>query len=369
LALSLQQLLTPSSEDESLASLLTFLDSLGFTATAWESGSIQRTLVQMVARLHSSATNTRYALARGRFNDLADGDWLTLKSTSDFDNTRIPAVATRVKMTLTDPNSVGPFTIVTSQLVAKDQNGATYRNIAGGTLLLGGTLELSFDAEVKGRAHPTSLELATPLAGVTALISAVNPVTIPGADPESDERLRVRNRTKWAALSYAAPADAYISWALNASASVTRAWVDDQNPRGPGTLDLYVAGATVPVPGPVLTTVLDYINGNVDGIWRRPLGSDLQVFSAGTATVTITGTLYVLPAFDLAATRDAVYAALTALLEKLPVGGTVLLAELYRTSMGVAGVRNVHLTAPLADIAVAATSVPVPSMSLIPQVG
>lgn len=364
MALSLIQLLTPSSEEQSLATMLSILDSLGFTATSWESGSIQRTLIQLLARLHSSASNTTYAITSGRYNDLAVGDWLTLKSLSDFDNTRAPAVSTRVTMTLSDPNSVGPFTIVTSQLVATDQDGFTYRNIAGGTLTLGGTLNLLFDAEMPGRASPTTLELSTPLAGVTAVIATVDPIVIAGATSESDARLRVRNAAKWSTLAYAAPADAYVAWALAASAFVTRAWVDDLNPRGPGTLDLYCAGPSGPVPGPVLTTVLSYIEGGVDGIWRRPLGSDLQVFSASSVSVPITGTLYVKAAYNQTATRDTVYAAINALFETLPVGGTILVAELYEIAMNVTGVKNLHLTAPLVDTTVAATSVPIPALSL-----
>jgi len=369
LALSLSQLLTPLSEDEALTDILTILDGLGFTATSWEDGSVQRTIVQMVARLLSDASNTRLALTKGRYNDLATSDWLSLKSSSDFNNTRIAAVPTRAKMTFTDPLGVGPITIVISQLVAKDQDGATYRNITGGTLLLSGTLELQFDAEVPGASNPTRLELVTPLAGITAVISAVDPILIPGATEESDERLRTRNRAKWATLAYAAPQDAYIAWALEADASITRAYIDDLNPRGPGTLDIYVAGPNGPVPGPVLVTVIDYIEGDVDGISRRPLGSDVQCFNAGTATVPVTGTLYVGPSYGLTATRDTVYAAITAMFQALPVGGTILLAELYATIMSIQGVSNVHLTAPTSDTTVAVTSVPVPSLALTPVVG
>lgn len=368
MALSLAQLLTPSSEDESLTKILAILDGLGFTATSWEEGSVQRTIIQMLARLHSDASNTTLAITKGRYNDTATGEWLALKSRSDFDNEPIAAVATRVKMTITDPNSIGPQTIVISQLVAKDQDSATYRNIDGGTVTLGGSLTLNFDAEVPGRSNPVSLELVTPLAGFTSFIAITDPIVRPGTAAESDERLRVRNRTKWATQAYAEPQDAYIGWALAASASITRAFVDDLNPRGPGTLDIYVAGPTGPVPGPVLVTVIDYIEGNIDGISRRPLGSDVQCFNAGTASVAITGTLYVLPSYSLTAVRDAVYAELEALLEALPVGGTVFLAELYETIMVVAGVSNVHLTAPLADTTVAVTSVPVPSLSLVPVV-
>lgn len=367
MALSLQQLLTPSSEDESLASIIEILEGLGFAASSWQSGSIQRTMIQLLARLHSDASNTTYAITAGRLNDLATGDWLSLKSSSDFDNERIAAVATQVNGKISDPLNVGPQTIVLGQLVATDQDGNTYRNVTAGTILLGGTLTLLFEAEVAGGASiPSSLELATSLAGFVFELP-VDAIQRVGADAESDSRLRERNKTKWSTLAYAAPADAYVSWALAASAAVTRAWVDDLNPRGPGTLDLYVAGPGGAVDPSVLVDVLDYIEGNVDGIWRRPLGSDLEVFSATSATVGITGDLYVQPAFDLTQVKDAVEFEVTALLQALPVGGTVTVAALYSTIMGTAGVRNVHLSAPASDTTVAASAVPVPAFSLTPQ--
>lgn len=369
MALSLQQLLTPSSEEESLAAIIEILDGFGFTASSWQPGSIQRHLIQVLARLHSDASNTTYAITAGRFNDLATGNWLSLKSRSDFDNERIAAVATQVNVQLDDPLNVGPYTIAMGDSVGVDQDGNTYRNIAAGTLTLGGTLTLLYQAEVAGSASfPTTFELATPLAGIIVSLP-VDAIQLVGADAEDDERLRERNRKKWASLAYAAPADAYIAWALEASAAVTRAWVDDLNPRGPGTLDVYVAGPTGAVDPSVLVDVSDYIEGNTDGISRRPLGSDVEVFSATSASVNITGTLYVSPAFDLTATRDAVYAAITLLLESLPVGGTVKLASLYQTAMDVAGVVNLNLTAPTADTTVAASAVPVPALSLTAVVG
>lgn len=367
MALSLQQLLTPSSEDESLATIIEILDGLGFTASSWQSGSLQRTFIQMLARLHSDASNVTYAITAARHNDLATGEWLSLKSRSDFDNERIASVATQVNGEFSDPLSVGPQTITLGQLVAVDQDGATYRNITVGTITLGGSLTLLFEAEVPGGASvPSSLELGTPLAGFVFSMPA-SAIQRVGADAESDVRLRERNRTKWSTLAYAAPEDAYISWALAASAAVTRAWVDSQNPRGPGTLDLYVAGPTGAVDPSVIDDVEDYIEGNLDGICRRPLGSDVKAFSATSATVSIAGDLYVQPAFDLIQTRDAVYDAVTALLETLPVGGTVNLAALYSTIMGVGGVKNVHLSSPLSDTTVAANAVPVPALSLTPQ--
>lgn len=371
MALSLAQLLTPSSEDESLAAIIAILDGFGFTASSWQSGSIQRTLIQVLARLHSDASNTVYALTSGRFNDLAVGDWLTLKSKSDFDNDRIPAVATQALYTISDPNSLaGPQTFIASQLVTKDQNSFTYRNIDGGTMILGGSVTLTFQAEVPGASSfPTSMTLVTPVAGTVSAMPVSGAIVLVGADAESDDRLRVRNSTKWAALSYASPKDAYIFWSLSASAAVTRAYVDDLNPRGPGTIDLYVAGPTGPVDPSVLVDVMDYLNGVTDGIYRRPIGSDVECFSAVSGTVSITGTLYVNASFDLTQTNTAVSDAIDTYFEALPVGGTVQLAKLYQTIMEVTGVSNVHLTAPTVDTTVAANAAPVASTSLTAMVG
>ena len=371
MALTLTQLLTPKTEAEALADILAILDGFGFAASSWQEGSIQRHLVQVMARFTASASNTTLAITKGRFLDTAEGDWLALKAASDFNTTKVPAIAAKVKMTFTDPLGVGPATIVVSQLVATDSNGKTYRNIEGGTLPINGTLTLLFQAEVPGAESipDANMQLATPIAGITAVRAAVDPIVLHGQAAESNERLRTRCRNKWATLAYAAPADAYEAWALEASPNVTRAWVDDLNPRGPGTLDLYVAGTTGAVATPVLTAVLDYIEGNTDGIFRRPLTANLQVKNTSNENVPVTGTLYVGPAYSLSSVRDAVYAAVKAYMQALPVGGTAKLAELYRTIMLVTGVTNVHLTAPTSDTTVTQTSVPVPALSLTPQVG
>ena len=388
MALSLAQLLTPKTEAEALADILAILDGFGFAASSWQEGSIQRHLVQVMARFTASASNTTLAITKGRFNDTAEGDWLTLKSASDFDNTRSPATTTRVKMTLTDPLGVGPSTIVLSQLVATDQAGRTYRNVEAGTLAINGSLTLAFEAEVPGSAaQPTSLVLATPIAGIEAAIASSNALVRLGANAEADDRLRVRNRNKWAALAYAAPAEAYVTWALEASDDVTRAWVDDLNPRGPGTLDIYVAGSSgTLLPSPVLLDVFKYITGVSAPVGkvqrdRRPLGSDIgtilspAVFNATLQTISVTGTLYVGAAYDRTTVRQAVYDAITAYMRALPVGGTVKIADLYRVAMAVQGVSNIHITAPVdinnipTDVVVAQTSIPVPAMNLTAVVG
>jgi uncharacterized phage protein gp47/JayE len=366
MALTLAQLLTPSTEAESLQTILDILDGFGFSATSWQSGGLARTLCQMVAKFHSDFTTERVTLAEGRYNDTATGGFLTLLSTSQWNNDRIPALTTQTNVLLSDPNSVGPYTITLGQLVGVDPGGNTYRNTTAGTILVGGTLTLQFDAEVAGSASvPTTIDLATPLAGITATV--VTPIIRQGSDEETDDTLRVRNSTKWSTLAYAGPADAYISWALAADPHVTRAYVDDLNPRGPGTIDLYCAGATGGVDSSVPVNVSNYIEGAVDGIVRRPLGSNLQVFSATTTTVSIVATLYVSSSYSTATVKTNVQNAITTMMSLLPVGGSggkVTLAALYSTAMQVSGVVNMNITTPSADVTVGATAVPVPSFSI-----
>jgi uncharacterized phage protein gp47/JayE len=369
-SLSLAQLLTPSTEQQSLDTILDILTGLGFTARSWQSGSIARTLVQMVARLHSSASNTTVVLTKGRYNDTATGDWLTLLSASHFGNTRIPAVAARIKVRVDDSvNSVGPFTSAIGELVATDTKGVSYRNIDPLSLAQGATADLIFEAEIPGLVDvQSSVTLSTPLAGTT--VTYQSPIR-PGANEESDERLRRRNQSKWASLAYAAPSAAYELWALEASAAVTRVWVDDLNTQGTGRVDVYIAGASGALPGAVATTVDNYVRGQIDGVFRLPLGVDLHVLTASNETISVTGTIYSQLAADLATIRTRADKAVKDYVSTLPVGGKFLLAEVYRRLMSLEGVANVNITqlqragttVPLGDVVTTTGKVPVGTSS------
>lgn len=345
MSLSLAQLLTPSTEQQSLDTILDILTGLGFSARSWQSGSIARTLVQMVARLHSSASNTTVVLTKGRYNDTATGDWLTLLSASHFSNTRIPAVAARIQVRIDDSaNSVGPFTSAIGELVATDTKGVSYRNADPLNLAQGTVAEIAFEAEIPGLVdEPTGITLSTPLAGTSVgFVSVLRP----GANEETDERLRRRNQSKWASLAYAAPAAAYELWALEASASVTRVWVDDLNTRGTGAVTLYIAGANGALPGTVATTVRNFIEFASDGIYRLPLGVNLSVQSATQFSVAVQGTIYSQPAADTTVIRSRADRAVKDYINTIPVGGKYLLAEMYRRLMSLEGVTNVMLTHP-----------------------
>lgn len=363
MSLTLLQLLTTQTEEEALDEQLDVLTEDGFTGTSWQSGSKARHIVHLIARLKASFSNTRLLITKGRYNDTAESHWLTLKSRSDFNNERYPAVTTQIRVRFDDPESAGPFSQDASDLIVKDEDGATYRSIDALSLPEGGeNVLIRFEAETPGAAaRPSAVTFVTPLAGVE--ISLVE-IIRPGSDPESDVRLRDRNRSKWSTLSQAAPGDAYRTWAMEASNAVTRVWVDDLNPRGPGSIDVIIAGVGGALPGGVATTVTNYINGGVDGVYRRPLGSNLLVKNAENATINVVGTVYSYASYALSDIQTAANAAANDYISTVAVGGTVLLAELYKRIMGVTGVRNVVITSPSADVTVPAGKVPVGNATL-----
>src|SRR5262245_60767516 len=111
MALSFEQLLSPVTKDQALATLIDVLESLRFPARSWESGSIQRTLLEGVALLYSQALGAAVNLAKGGHNATAEGDLLTMFSDSQYDNQRFEGRKTQGMVTLTDAAKTGPHTV------------------------------------------------------------------------------------------------------------------------------------------------------------------------------------------------------------------------------------------------------------------
>jgi len=346
--LSLSQLSTPVTEEEALATLLQDLSDLGFSATSWQEGSVQRTLCQAFARKYAAATQWVAALALGLFNETATGDFLTHLSASVYANTRTPATAAQHQIRHTLAPSEGPHTITVGQLVATDGT-LTFRNIAGGTLNAGTSpLTLLYEAEVPGAdgnvATGTITTLQTTLSGVTI----TNPDTAPyqaGTDEESDEKLRVRNNTQWGLLAIDMPAAGYQNVVLDVP-GVGRAKVDDSNPRGPGTVDIYIAAADGVAGAGDVTDAQTLIDT------RHSVTADVLVMLAPSVAYNLVGTVYYRAAYTSAPTL--IDEAVEAYVNTLPIQGVQLTQDLYGIPIdavmavirAVPGVTNVDITSP-----------------------
>jgi uncharacterized phage protein gp47/JayE len=386
MALTLDQLTGVITEDDALAECIAILAGLGYNATSWQDGSVQLTLVRLVAKLWSRQSETVAKLAGMGLNEYASGDWLELFSYSHYANTKKKALTTRgVEVLTASADAPGPFTINASDLVFADTlTGQTFRNTSSGVLNAGGTLALDIEAESpgsKGDVAPNTITvMKTPLAGVTANNpipdGASSWITRNGGDDETDAALRTRNRTKWATIGSAGvPGAAYEHFSLQAHESVKRVFVDDRNPRGPNTIDIYVAGDAGDLSSTVVQAVDDYLSGITDGKVRKGAGSDVEVYSALRRDIAIGGTIYIANNYNTTATQSAILAAVSEYFKTLDIGGTkqavggtgyVVFGRIYTAVLTVRGVTNAVLSLG-GDIALAKNevAVPVPAFSYV----
>jgi uncharacterized phage protein gp47/JayE len=320
MAVSLTSLLSTVTETAALEKVLGLYSSLGFRVTSWVSGGTGLTVARILARLLSEHSPTVQAIAKGGLLEWAEGDWLTLLADDFYDVQRTPATRARHTVRLTCAASAGPYTLTASQVWLATDSGVRFRSVTGGVLASGSYLDITVEAELAGTsgnvAGGTITSLVTSLAGVTATNTAT---TVLAVDEELDPELRQRCRDKWASVAPqdAAPGGTYRYWARKASSSVTRVYVDDNNPDGPGSLRVYLAGNA----GPVASDVSNAVNAVLQQ--RRAAKAIVATLSAVERVCTMTGTVYV-SGTDSGAAATAIEAAVVAEFAAYDIGGEVL---------------------------------------------
>ena len=371
MTVSIQQITTPVTRAETLALMIDELESLGFTVTAWQDGSPQKTLFAVFSLVVADLTEVVKQICEFGFSELSSGAALREISRNQFDNTKIEATTDSWTERLTSTATV-PYTILPGQLRIATASGVEYVNTTGGTLTAGGTLPLTIVAVTAGQVAVGDgqiTRLLTPLAGVTC--TNITHLVV-GNDAETDAALKLRNRTKWARLSVEMVADAYINIALNASTSVRKAAVEDNNPRGAGTINVYIAGAAGDVDVPTVATVQDVFATHAfqtdTAAALNTTTTRVLVKAADEQALAVTGTVYYDAAVALTTITGRVEGALNAFIAGLPIGGLsypppgnlVPKNEIENAIRSVEGVRTVVLSVPSADVAVASFAVVAP---------
>lgn len=309
-------------------SLLGLLQDVGFAATSWQEGSIPLACVELGAQLWHEFSKVGVYLKTAYLNDKATGEALRRFSLSHYDNEKETAVSAQRRVTLTCSATEGPHNVNVGDLIIAAPDGATYRNVEGlsvvypATIPTGGTKTLLFEAEQPGAASSladgallttSGGQLVTTLAGVTITGDTVERV---GLDEETDGRLRLRNATKWALLSnWELIADGALQLALKTSPSVASVALDDNNPRGAGTFDIYLAQLTETATPQMVADVQAAVD-------RRVLGNVLGLVKAAPeVALNPAGVVYHSPQFTSAAVQAGVEAALLAFVGTIPLGG------------------------------------------------
>lgn len=358
MALNLNDLLNPPTEDELLEQFLGVLAAAGFPITAWQTGGVARTLAKLGAKGLASVAALVSAIAAGGFNSTAATEWLTLLAREVYENDRRAAGFAVGTFTLELSSGLaGPYTIIAAQLWLT-YNGRRYRNTSGGTLTYPDPLTLAWQAESPGAAYnlpDNTLALLTPLAGASVTASLT---TTPGTDIEDDASLRGRNAGKWGSVGPGANDDGYAVWAREGSLAVSRVLVLENTP-DPGKVRVVVASSQGALEAGELADVQAYLDP------RRPLCIlAVAAVNATEQTITLTGTVRIFTGQSATEVNARITDAVAALFAAQAIGSTVRLSDLFATVEAVAGVESVLFTTPASDVVLGATSVPVVTNSL-----
>jgi|SRR6185295_766241 len=335
--LTIAQLRKPLTRAEAATRITELLTALGFDTTGWQDGRVQKTWFNMFAVVFSDLTEVVKAIVEFGSNVYASGDALHEYSRSRFQNEVVRAVRTSGPMTLRSTASI-PYTIDPGSLIASTDAGVQFRNVhdnqetlPAGSVASPATLVLNFEALVAGAQGNVPLNsvrrLLKPLAGVTIANDQGTPwYSIAGADQQSDEVLRRRNETKWASLTVELVAESYENIALNHGAKKVK--VNDTNPRGAGTIDVYSAEETALLGDLTMQAIQVAFSERAfqtDSAWSHPWppGNLSRVANRHPPTVAldVTATLYHDPNQDPADIVARGRAALLEFLRVTPIGG------------------------------------------------
>lgn len=358
------------SAEDAEQSILLHLEDTDLPATSWQEGAIAPLFVGISAQFRSEASAVSVFLKTAFISSAAQGEALTRLSRSQYLNERIAASPSTRRVTLTCLATEGPHNIDIGESIIQDATGNSWRNIEGlsvaypVTLTSGGTVTLLYECEVPGAQSNVADQavsiIVTTLAGVTITDDTLEEE---GVDEEKDPRLQARNDSKWALLTrFSTTDDGVLALGLLASPNITVVAVDNLNPRGVGTWDVYIAGELATASSADVNDMQAYLSAYVMN------GSSLaRAYAAPPAALDIAGTVYYASGASAELLEVALDDALEEFLKTIPLGGfdfspgpdhVVQLNDIETVIKntevaGVKYVRTVVLTTPAADFAVA----------------
>ena len=336
-------------------SVIDELKSEGFAITNFHSGGIFHTMLMIVLQVKIEFTQLLRTVLNEMLVSHASGIWLDLKA-ADYSKKRKSAQKTRGYVTVSRASVQGEAVRISKGHVfktGKDINGEELRFFAlEDTVLQKGaqSVQVPVEAELEGSRYNVPEGQITQsliyLDGVDTITNAGGWIIREGSDTETDESLRLRCLRSWAELAHVAIHDTYVNVceAVNGVLYVT---VDDQHPRGQGTIDVIVTSEA----GSATEALLEEVRAACETI-RAP-DDDVLVKSAETVVQPIALTVTVPAAIDRSGLEARITAALTDLLtirHRRELNELTHADIIYKVKSEVSDIRNVTVTQPESDL-------------------
>lgn len=331
----LTSLLTQPTVEQLTQQVASLLSTARWPMTAWQPGSVLRTMVSVLMRPISDLAQSIVLIAKGGYLDTAKGEWLTLLASSLYETDRWTAQRCEITVSVYNPSgSDQPY--AAGALVVGNASDYTFSNESVFTATAGTSTQTTFVAFSTGSAYNSvasaiSVIKSGGIAGMT-VTSIVDSSYVPGSDDESDDALRLRCRKKWSTLASCATQASLEYYATSIGPSITRAYAvaDAQT----GDVTVYCAGP----PGSETPDIADLsaVETVLNGL-KRPICASVTVDSANVSYVPLTAKIYVKKELQAKAEPQCL-ANLTAYLYSLPIGGTIEMTKVIGCFTGVSGV-------------------------------
>jgi hypothetical protein len=329
MAYTLSQLLEGMTIEQAEEELLELLQDQGIQTTDWKVGSPELTMLKLDAYVYSTLVNRVAQTTKNSINSLSSGSALTYLADSHFNNQRIESSFTEGYMVVTGSSANVPKTFQEKEMIVTD---GTYNFYNLSQFTIDNTTQYvttSFIAELPGSEYNIPINSDLSLVGSEVGFSVSNPVytygisgswiTSYGTDDESDNSLRNRNAVKYSSFQTGdVTSDRVTLLVLSASSDVEYVSVDDTNPRGPFTVDVYLSKATETVSTGIVNTVNDRLK---NAFWGNSTNGLVLAIAATPVTFARTITVYYSKDAFLPDVVQQVEDVCNAWVASIPIGG------------------------------------------------
>ena len=335
-----------------------------FVVTNFHSGGVFYTLLMIVLRIKIEFTQLLRTVLNNMFVSHASGVWLDLKL-ADYSKKRKKPQKTRGFVTISRESHGDAVKIAKGHIfkTAKDINGEELRFFVLETSVLQKdslSTDILVEAEAEGSRYNVPqgqiTRSLTYINGIETITNAADWITREGSDSEDDDSLRDRGLRSWSELAQVAIHDTYVN-VCEAVPGVLYVKVDDQHPRGQGTIDVIVTSEA----GAATEALLTEVRAACEVI-KAP-DDDVLVKSAETVPQPIALTVTILDSVSREGLEAKIQSAIISLLK---ISRARKLNELthadiiYAVKRDVSVVRNVIVTSPAQDLFLASNKVILP---------